>query len=96
MTVKAGQLVLAGERVITGTITRVRTSQGGTTDYKIDVETVEGHDANSVEGSVWVKRQKLVKGRHWQRSRSASRCGARRDVSELKIILRTICGVVAP
>lgn len=75
---KAGQLVLAGERVITGTITRVRTSQGGTTDYKIDVESVTGHDATGVEGSVWVKRQKLVKGRSWQGSRAGSQCRARR------------------
>ena len=59
--------IVSGERVITGTITRVRVSRGGTTDYKIDVAKVEGHDAASVKASIWVKHQKLVRGRSWQR-----------------------------
>lgn len=57
-----------GERVITGTITRVRTSRGGTTDYKIDVETVTGYRPTAVKSSIWVLHRTLSKGRGWQKS----------------------------
>lgn len=63
-----GRRALTGERVVTGTVMRVRKSGGGTTDYKIDVEEVTGHESGAVKASVWVKRQKLIGGRSWQRS----------------------------
>lgn len=65
---KNGRRVVAGERVITGTIARVRTSRGGTTDYKIDVEKVEGYRPTGVKSSIWVLHRTLSKGRRWQKS----------------------------
>ncbi len=62
-----GKRYLAGERVLTGTITRARVSRCGTKDYKIDVSQVEGYAKSTVGASVWVKRQNLIKGRRWQK-----------------------------
>lgn len=68
-----GGHVLLGERVICGTIRRERKSRGGTTDFHIDVQSVEGYQAGTVGASVWVKRSKLAKGMSWQRAKTKSR-----------------------
>lgn len=64
---------LIGERVICGTIRRERKSRGGTTDFHINVQTVEGYQAETVGASVWVKRSKLAKGMSWQRAKTKLR-----------------------
>lgn len=65
--------VLLGERVLCGTIRRERKSRGGTTDYHIDVQPVEGYQVGTVGASVWVKRNKLTKGMSWQRAKTKLR-----------------------
>lgn len=60
---------VAGERVISGVVVRVRKSRGGTTDYKIEVSTATGHSADSVRAKVWVKRRALLGGMAWEREK---------------------------
>jgi len=68
-----GKRYLAGERVLTGTITRARVSRCGTKDYKIDISLVEGYAKSTVGASVWVKRHKLINGRRWQKEFSGKK-----------------------
>lgn len=71
------RLFVLGERIISGTVIRVRKSRGGTTDYHIAVKAVSGYKAGDISGNIWVKRGKLTKGMSWQRAKSKVQSGNR-------------------
>lgn len=72
-----GGHLLLGERVICGTVRRERKSRGGTTDFHIEVQSVDGYQAEAVGASIWVKRNKLTKGMSWQRAKTKPRTAPR-------------------